>query len=130
MTARMLQGGYLAVMQATTPLEFRLEVVRFAEDLGFKTVSAMAVIDHPQASSEFHSVDNAPQAFSETFHDSSVWRLDPVMHHCKKAAVPIIWDQGTYVSGGQGDMWEKDTRFKSKIGVALALKYHDWKHFS
>jgi DNA-binding CsgD family transcriptional regulator len=130
MTARMLQGGYLAVMQATTPLEFRMEVVRFAEDLGFKTVSAMAVVDHPQSSSEFHSVDNAPQAFSETFNDSSVWRLDPVMQHCKRAAVPIIWDQGTYVSGGQGDMWEHQASFGYQTGVALALHLPNGRHFS
>ena len=45
MTARMLQGGYLSVLEATTPLDFRNEVVRFAESFGFKTVSAMAVID-------------------------------------------------------------------------------------
>jgi hypothetical protein len=130
MTARMLQGGYLAVMQAASPLEFRGEVVRFAEELGFKTVSAMAVVDHAQSSSEFHSVDNAPHEFSQTFHDSDVWRLDPVMQHCKRAAVPIIWDQGTYVADGQGEMWEHQAGFGYQTGVALALHLPGGKHFS
>jgi DNA-binding CsgD family transcriptional regulator len=130
MTARMLQGGYLAVMEATTPVEFRMEVVRFAEDLGFKTVSAMAVIDHSQSNTEFHTIDNAPEAFSKTFHDVDVWRLDPVMQHCKRAAVPIIWDQGTYVSGGQGEMWEHQAGFGYQTGVALALHLPDGRHFS
>ena len=130
MTARMLQGGYLAVMEATTPAEFRLEIVRFAEDLGFKTVSAMAVVDHLQSGPEFHTVDNTPLAFSQTFHDSDVWRLDPVMQHCKHAAVPIIWDQGTYVEGGQGAMWEHQASFGYRTGVALALHLPGGKHFS
>lgn len=130
MTTRMLQGGYLAVMQAVTPLEFRGEVVRFAEELGFKTVSAMAVIDHSETNSEFHSVDNAPHEFSKTFHDADVWRLDPVMQHCRRAAVPIIWDQGTYVAEGQGGMWEHQASFGYQTGVALALHLPGGKHFS
>jgi DNA-binding CsgD family transcriptional regulator len=130
MATQMLQGGYLAVMEAKTPLDFRVEVVRFAEALGFKTVSAMAVIDHSLANSEFHSVDNAPQGFSQTYHDAAVWKLDPVMQHCKRAAVPIIWDQGTYVSDGQGDMWEHQARFGYQTGIALALHLPGGKHFS
>ncbi len=130
MSARMLQGGYLAVMEATTPLELRAEVVRFAEDLGFKTVSAMAVVDHVQSASEFHTVDNTPNAFSKTFHDADVWRLDPVMQHCKRAAVPIIWDQGTYVAGGQGAMWEQQASYGYQTGIALALHLPGGRHFS
>lgn len=117
-------------MEATTPLDFRVEVVRFAESLGFKTVSAMAVVDQANAGSQFYSVDNTPHAFSQTFHDSEVWQLDPVMQHCKRAAVPIIWDQGTYVADGQGAMWEHQARYGYKTGVALALHLPGGRHFS
>ncbi len=130
MSARMLQGGYLSVMEASNPLEFRAEVIRFAEELGFKTVSAMAVVDHKQAESEFHTVDNAPNEFIQTFKDVEIWQLDPVMQHCKRAAVPIIWDQGTYVAGGQGNMWEHQAGFGYQTGVALALHLPDGRHFS
>lgn len=130
MAAQMLQDGYLSVMEAATPLDFRNQVVRFAEALGFKTVSAMAVIDHTSNGSEFYSVDNTPLAFSTTFHDAEVWRLDPVMQHCKRAAVPIIWDQDTYVSRGQGEMWEHQAHFGYRTGVALAIHLPGGKHFS
>ena len=117
-------------MEATSPLAFRTELVRFAEALGFKTVSAMAVIDRTAADTQFHSVDNTPVAFSTTFHNAQAWRSDPVMQHCKHAAVPIIWDQDTYVSRGQGEMWEHQAHFGYRTGIALAIHLPGGKHFS
>lgn len=130
MAVRMLQGSYLSVMEARTPLDFRKEVIRFAEELGFKTVSAMTVIDHAGSKSEFHLVDNTPSAFVQTYQDIDLWGSDPVMQHCKRAAVPIIWDQGTYVSRGQGAMWEHQATHGYRTGVMLAIHLPDGRHFS
>lgn len=130
MAAQMLQGSYLSVMEARTPLDFRIEVVRFAESLGFKTVSAMTVIDHAASGPEFHLVDNTPSAFAQTYHDAGLWQMDPVMQHCKRAAVPIIWDQDTYVSRGQGEMWEHQARYGYQTGITLAIHLPDGRHFS
>jgi DNA-binding CsgD family transcriptional regulator len=66
----MLQGGYLSVLQAQNRDEFREEVVRFTRSLGFETVTAMAVVDHGIARSDFVVVDNAPQAFLGAYHNS------------------------------------------------------------
>jgi hypothetical protein len=90
MSAQMLQGGYLAVMEAKTPAEFREEVVRFAQRLGFKYVSAMTVVDHSLTRTDFHNVDNTPSGYTQSFNDTGQARRDPVMQHCKRDAVPII----------------------------------------
>jgi DNA-binding CsgD family transcriptional regulator len=129
MSAQMLQGGYLAVMEAKTPAEFRSEVVRFAQRLGFKYVSAMTVVDHSLTRSEFHNVDNTPSAYTQSFNDAGQARRDPVMQHCKRDAVPIIWDQDTYVSRGHGDLWEHQAQFGYHTGVALALHLPEGRHF-
>jgi DNA-binding CsgD family transcriptional regulator len=125
----MLQGGYLAVMEAKTPDEFRNEIVRFAQQLGFKYVSAMTVVDHSLASSDFHSVDNAPSAYTQSFNDTGLGQRDPVMQHCKRGAVPIIWNQDTYVSCGHADIWEQQAQFGYQTGVALALHLPERRHF-
>ena len=101
----MLSGGYLSVMKAQNRDEFRDEVVRFTQRLGFQTVSAMTVIDHGLGRSEFITVDNTPKAYAAVFQDRNVGRRDPVMQHCKRQSVPIIWDQDTYVSQGAGEIW-------------------------
>ena len=56
----MLQGSYQSVLDARTRDEFRGEVVRFAKQLGFETVSAIAIIDHGMGKSEFINIDNKP----------------------------------------------------------------------
>jgi|GEM_PF-6660753 len=41
----MLHGGYQSVLEARSREEFRGEVIRFAQGLGFDTVAATAVQD-------------------------------------------------------------------------------------
>ena len=56
----MLQGGYASVLQSRSRDDFRDEVVRFTQQMGFSTVSAMVVIDHTVRTSDFLVVDNTP----------------------------------------------------------------------
>ena len=125
----MLQGGYLSVMEARSPEEFRREVVRFSRQLGFETVSAITVIDHPLANPEFIAIDNAPLAYRDAIDDSSIGRRDPVMQHCKNQSVPIIWNQDTYTTRGLGELWEEQASFGYRTGVCLALHMPEGRHF-
>lgn len=125
----MLPGGYISVLEARSRDEFRNEVVRFTRSLGFETFSAMTVVDHGLGNSEFIVVDNTPAAYAETFADPGNGRRDPVMQHCKRQTVPIIWDQATYVSHGAEDVWEHQAHFGYSTGIAMALHLPDGKHF-
>lgn len=126
---RMLQGGFRQVMEASDRNEFRSQVVNFAQALGFNTVSAMTVIDHLLGESEFIVVDNTPDGYKEEFHNHGNNRRDPVMQHCKRQSVPIIWNQDTYTRHGLGERWETQARFGIRTGIALALHLPDGKHF-
>ena len=125
----MLQGGYMSVMEARTEQEFRDEIVRFSRGLGFETVSAVTVIDHPLADSDFIIVDNAPVAYRETMEDASRGRRDPVLQHCKRLSVPIIWNQDTYTTRGLGEMWEEQASFGYRNGIGMALHMPEGRHF-
>lgn len=129
MTSATLQGGFMSVMQVRDREQLRGELVRFAADLGFGTVSALSVFDHPVTGPEFVSVGNTPQAYQAEFSEASIARRDPVMQHCKRSSVPIIWDQGTYTSCAQGDMWEVQAAHGLHNGIALALHLPEGKHF-
>jgi len=125
----MLPGGYTSVMQAKSRDEFRDEVIRFAQKLGFETVSAITIIDHGMGRSEFINVDNTPEDFNQAYTSPALQRKDPVMQHCKKQSVPIIWDQDTYVAEGAGDLWEEQARFGFRTGIAMALHLPEGRHF-
>lgn len=125
----MLQGGYQSVLEARSRDEFRGEVVRFAKQLGFETVAAVAIVDRPLDEPEFIEVDNAPEAWREAMQDPQGGRLDPVMQHCKRHSVPIVWDQQTYVNAGVPDLWETQARFGYRAGICLALHMPEGRHF-
>ena len=126
----MLQRGFTSVLQAGSRDDFRSEVVRFTKALGFNTVSAMAVVDHAVGRSEFVSIDNAPPGYAEAINDVPSMRRDPVMQHCRRHSVPIIWDQSTYLSQGLGDLWEEQARFGYRTGIAMALHLPEGRHFA
>ena len=125
----MLQDGFMAVLQSRNNDEFLDEIVRFARGLGFETVSAMTVIDHFLGESEFITVDNTPAAYRQAFKSRQDGRRDPVMQHCKRNSVPMIWDQRTYTAVQQGDKWEAQARFGYCTGIALALHMPEGRHF-
>lgn len=125
----MLQGGYASVLQSRSRDDFRDEVVRFTQQMGFSTVSAMVVIDHTVRTSDFLVVDNTPAEYTEAFNDTMAGRRDPVQQHCKRSSVPIVWDRQTYLDSGTGELWEQQAEYGYRTGVALALHLPDGRHF-
>jgi DNA-binding CsgD family transcriptional regulator len=125
----MLPGQYTAVLQARNRDEFKDEVVRFTQRIGFETVSAITVIDRGLGKSEFINIDNTPAAFTQTYGDPVMQRRDPVMQHCRKQTMPIIWDQSTYIESGVGELWEHQATFGYRTGIAMALHMPEGKHF-
>ncbi len=125
----MLPGGYTAVLQARNRDEFRDEVIRFTQQLGFETVSAVTMIDRGRGRYELITVDNTPSNYVEPYSDKGSGRRDPVLQHCKRQTVPIIWNQETYVASGVGDLWEQQAQFGYRTGIAMALHLPEGKHF-
>ncbi|MFT3955192.1 MAG: autoinducer binding domain-containing protein [Piscinibacter sp.] len=125
----MLQDGYLSVLEARDRDEFLGQVVRFAQRLGFETVTATTIIDHFLGEPEFISVDNAPDSFRDVYESMEQGRQDPVMQHCKRQSVPIIWNRDTYLGVGQSDLWDAQARYGYHTGIALALHLPEGRHF-
>jgi len=126
----MLQGQYLSVLESRSRDEFQVKIVNFAKELGFDRVSALTVVDHPSGDTEFISIDNAPQSYMAAYSDLQNFKIDPVMQHCKRQSVPIIWDQGTYVTADVGEKWEVQAQHGYETGIALALHMPEGRHFA
>jgi DNA-binding CsgD family transcriptional regulator len=125
----MLQSGFSEVLTSRNRAEFEGELVAFTKRLGFETVAATLVIDHLLGDAEFISITNAPRAYQDSFQDPQNGRRDPVMQHCKRQSVPIIWDQSTYVANGLAEKWEEQARFGITNGICLALHMPEGRHF-
>ena len=60
-------------------------------------------------------------AFQQVFAGTGSGRRDPVMQHCRRHSVPIIWDQKTYLDRDAIDIWETQAPFGYRNGIAMAL---------
>jgi len=130
MSGTMLSHSFLSIMEARSIDDFRSQVIRFATDLGFKYVSALTVVDHSLTRSDFVGVDNMPADYRQAGASAvDTHRRDPVMQHCKRGAVPIVWDQETYLRNGAIDLWEEQAAFGYRAGIALALHLPEGRHF-
>jgi DNA-binding CsgD family transcriptional regulator len=125
----MLQGDYLSVLEAKDQAQFRSVVIRFAQRLGFNTVSAMVAVDQPGLPPEFTAVHNTPMAFEQNFENMAFAKRDPVMQHCKRQTMPIIWGQKTYLDRGAVELWEMQAQYGYRNGIAMALHLPEGKHF-
>jgi len=125
----MLDSGFTSVLTSRTRDEFKEQVVGFTKRLGFETVSVTLVIDHFLGEPEFITVDNTPWSYTAYFNSREDARRDPVMQHCKRNSMPIIWNQDTYAKYGQGDKWEEQARFGYRTGIAMALHMPEGRHF-
>jgi DNA-binding CsgD family transcriptional regulator len=125
----MLQGSFQAVLEVQNAEEFRREVIRFAQNLGFGTVSATSILDRIDRTLDFVTVDNTPAKFRQRFEAEDRRVRDPVMQHCKTSGRPIIWSQSTYVQVGLGDYWEEQASFGYQSGIAMALHMPEGRHF-
>ena len=125
----MLQGDYQSVLEATNLEQFRLVVIRFAQQLGFDKVSAMVAVDHVGSESEFVAIHNTPLAFQQTFENVNLGKRDPVSQHCRRNTVPIIWGQDTYLRGDAIEMWEHQALYGYCNGIAMALHLPEGRHF-
>lgn len=102
------------------------EALGFARRLGFETVTATAIADHP---AQFVTVDNAPLRFRAIHDDPAMCARDPVIQHCKHSALPIVWNQETYSRVGEGAKWEIQAEFGYRTGIATALHLPCGRHF-
>jgi DNA-binding CsgD family transcriptional regulator len=125
----MLDSNFTSVLGSRTREELQQQIVGFTRKLGFETVSATVVIDHLLGEAEFITVDNTPGAYKESFSNRTNWRRDPVMQHCKRNSMPIIWSQKTYAEQGLGEKWEEQARFGYRHGIAMALHMPEGRHF-
>jgi DNA-binding CsgD family transcriptional regulator len=125
----MLQQGYTSVLEAGDRDQLLSEIVQFTQKLGFETVSATTIIDHMLGDAEFITLDNTPASYRDNFENKASWRVDPVMQHCKRQSVPIIWDQNTYTAIGLGEKWEHQAQFGYQTGIAMALHLPEGRHF-
>lgn len=102
--------------------EFCAALIRAARDMEFGRVSAMLATEVPGSRSAFACIGNTPDAFANEHNDPKLGRRDPVMQHARRHVTPLIYDQGTYIAAGAGELWETQAKYGYQTGVVATIR--------
>lgn len=117
------------VLHAKSVGELRRKMVAFSEDRGFWRVSGTVITDHSPTFREHQHVTNASADYMSTFEDMEAAHVDPVSQHAAAFSTPLVWDQSTYVKGGQASMWEQQAPCGYRSGIVVAFHLPRGRHF-
>ncbi|MBK6616114.1 autoinducer binding domain-containing protein [Ottowia sp.] len=95
---------------------------------GFSTFSVTAVSTEVSGATLFKSVYNHQPDYIDIFTDPEGAKRDPVMQFIRRTAVPIIWDQNTYHAAGQYDLFEQQSPFGLRHGIAVCVHLPGSRH--
>ncbi len=109
---------------------FERRLVATAHALGFPIISGVLMRGVLQdADVQITSLGNTPEAYVAAAKDLGDARRDPVMARLMTQAVPVVYDQQTYVGAGVGELWEMQAPYGYKTGIAVKLHLPGDKHF-
>ncbi len=117
------------VLHAKSVKDLLRKMVAFSEDRGFWSVSATVITDHSPTLRENQYITNASADYLPEFEDMHAARVDPVSQHAAASSMPLVWDQTTYVGGGQAGLWERQAPSGYRSGIVVAFHLPRSRHF-
>lgn len=129
MSATLHEKRCLDVLHATSVKDLTRQMVAFVQDLGFSTFGAMVVTDHSPTLREFQVLNNAPEAYLDTFRDRRYTVIDPVLQHCKHSSAPFVWGRRDYSDPLIRPLWEGQEPFGYRSGLAVGMHFARGRHF-
>jgi DNA-binding CsgD family transcriptional regulator len=124
----MLHNTYLGVLASQSEAEFKRELSRCANNLGFGTFDALMVKDGPSGT-QFTNVTNIESPYWYSI-DPDLGRRDPVMQHCKTRSIPIVWGSRQYRSSEVAEIYELLGAFGLRSGISVCSHLGEGLHFA
>ncbi|MGQ3050754.1 MAG: helix-turn-helix transcriptional regulator [Roseateles sp.] len=101
---------------------FERRLVATADAMGFPIISGALMRGQLTASGvEGRSFGNTPEGHSEAYSDAAKAIRDPVLDRLLNHALPVVYDQGTYVAASAGELWEAQAPYGYKTGIGVKL---------
>lgn len=109
---------------------FERRLVATADAMGFPLISGALLRGALHESGvQIRSVGNIPVAYSEAAKNLGETRRDPVLTQLMASTAPVLYDQQTYVAAGVGDLWDVQSPYGYRTGIAVKLHLPGNKHF-
>lgn len=124
----MSRHRYEELIDVTEVSDLQTAAAKWCDRFSFDLFSAIWVSPEGAGSHSFVFFHNSPAEWDFFVPKDSL--RDPVLNHIKSHSSPIAYSRKTYEAAGAVDLWEKQSPFGYKHGVANACHLGSGAHFA
>jgi LuxR family quorum-sensing system transcriptional regulator SolR len=120
-TLKLLCDAFSALEGAKTDDELRLEMNKFAEQMGFQHFVYALTINAPSLKSQLYILNGFPPAWIDRYLGAGYGKVDPVVRYAQKSSLPAIWTEAMFHDDKSAEFWEEARGFGLDHGLSFAV---------
>ena len=122
MTLKLLVDAFEAMERAQTAEELRVQMARFAREMGFEHFAYALTVKVPSLKTQQYYINGFPDGWAEKYLASGYFKVDPIVGHAENSSLPAIWTDGDFHDGKSHAFWEDARGFGLAEGLSFAVK--------
>ena len=120
-TLKSLCDAYEALQRAKTCDELRVEMTKFAKQMGFEHFVYALTINAPSLKQQHYLLNGFPHEWMERYIGRGYFKVDPVIQHAQTTSLPAIWTEDRFHDGKSAEFWEEAKSFGLSSGLSFAV---------
>lgn len=120
-TIKLLSDAFDALQRAQTPDELRVEMAKFAKQMGFQHFAYAVTINAPSLKQQYYFLNGFPQEWTDRYVSRDYFKIDPVVSHAQSTTLPAIWAEDRFHDGKSAEFWEEAYAFGLAYGMSFSV---------
>jgi len=121
MTLKLLCDAYGAMERANNADELRVEMAKFAREMGFEHFAYALTVKVPSLKTQQYFINGFPGPWVDRYLKAGYFKVDPIVHHAERSAMPAIWTDEQFHDGKSHEFWEEAQAFGLSSGLSFAV---------
>jgi LuxR family transcriptional regulator, quorum-sensing system regulator SolR len=121
MSLKILCDAFEAMERAQTSDELRVQMERFAREMGFEHFAYALTVKVPSLKAQQHYINGFPDGWVERYLKSGYFGVDPIVKHAESSAMPAVWTDDKFHDKQSQDFWEDARQYGLKEGLSFAV---------
>lgn len=121
MSLRVLCAAVDAMERATNSDELRVEMDKFAREMGFENFTYVLSINVPSLKPQQYVLNGYPKEWLERYLSKGYFKVDPLIRYMQNTTLPAIWNDQMFHDGKSKEFWEEARAFGLDGGVSFSV---------
>ena len=121
MTLKLLCDAYGAMERARNSDELRVEMAKFARDMGFEHFAYALTVKVPSVKVQQYFINGFPEAWLARYLSAGYFKTDPIVRHAETSTLPAIWTDDVFHDGKSAEFWDEARSFGLSAGLTFAV---------